>query len=561
MLFLAAMFMCTVYSTVSAQVTIGSGRAPSEWSLLDLCTREQQRALHNARMNTEQRDSLMNEDWLPEAERIEAQGLLIFNTDPPGCLEFWSGTRWVSLCVGDEICEPFTDIIYSPARVFDMIHGNSVRLSVTPVGGSAPYSFQWFSNTTNSTGGTPIEDATHYYLTYDDLPVGIHYFYVVITKDCFGRNIVTSEIFEVNVVNASTIIAIPLGTGGRLVGRTCFDIAETTSQQLTPESRAPRRTDFTDREVTDHLNFTTVSSGVQTYRFTAAAGSNISNVRYIIQDPDGIIDQAYTPLAGTLHSGALTSGLSVDLIVHFRYDLNTALQGRNARESARAIIHIIWTETAWEERRVSLNIRVRDSYCCGAIVGQFDAWREFMCHNVGADENLNPFIPNQGLHGSMFRWGLRNPTLNTNNNINMPGAIAGWRDTPVHNLTHGATWSEINFGLLNPCPTGFRVPNESELTFLTFSPANWNPRTWVGPATDGFLSGVMMESLFLPATGWRRNNDGAIEYRGTSVRLWSSQTNANLFGRYVWFLSTIANAGISAAWDRHQAMPVRCITQ
>ena len=98
---LLAAILCAPF-TVSAQVTIGSDRVPSPWSLLDLCTREQQRALHNARMNTEQRDSLMNEDWLPAAERIEAQGLMIFNTDNDGCLEFWSGTQWISLCEGDE---------------------------------------------------------------------------------------------------------------------------------------------------------------------------------------------------------------------------------------------------------------------------------------------------------------------------------------------------------------------------------------------------------------------------------------------------------------------------
>ena len=94
--------MIFVPAHLSAQVTIGSDRAPSPWSLLDLCTREQQRALHNARMNTEQRDSLMNEDWLPAAERIEAQGLMIFNTDNDGCLEFWNGSQWISLCEGDE---------------------------------------------------------------------------------------------------------------------------------------------------------------------------------------------------------------------------------------------------------------------------------------------------------------------------------------------------------------------------------------------------------------------------------------------------------------------------
>ena len=98
-LILSAM-MCVPF-TMSAQVTIGSGRAPSEWSLLDLCTDEQRKALHNARMDRIQRDLLMSPEH-PQAERLAAHGLLIFHLDAiapgVGCLEFWNGTRWVSLC-------------------------------------------------------------------------------------------------------------------------------------------------------------------------------------------------------------------------------------------------------------------------------------------------------------------------------------------------------------------------------------------------------------------------------------------------------------------------------
>ena len=102
-LLLAAM-MCVPFTT-SAQVTIGSDRAPSEWSLLDLCTQAQQKALHNARMDEVQRDLLMSPAH-PEAEQLVARGLLIFRTDAieirpneyVGCLEFWNGVTWVSLC-------------------------------------------------------------------------------------------------------------------------------------------------------------------------------------------------------------------------------------------------------------------------------------------------------------------------------------------------------------------------------------------------------------------------------------------------------------------------------
>ena len=94
--------MCVPFIT-SAQVTIGSGRAPSEWSLLDLCTDYQRKALHNARMTTEQRDALMsNRPEHSDEDRHNARGLMIFNTYPVPCLEFWNGSKWISLCEGDE---------------------------------------------------------------------------------------------------------------------------------------------------------------------------------------------------------------------------------------------------------------------------------------------------------------------------------------------------------------------------------------------------------------------------------------------------------------------------
>ena len=191
---LLAAILCAPFS-ISAQVTIGSDRAPSPWSLLDLCTREQQRALHNARMDTEQRDSLMNEDWQPATERIEAQGLMIFNTDNDGCLEFWSGSRWVSLCEGDTPCYRIASINHLPTsrEVTVNVDNTTATLTVTPVGGTPPFEFQWF----DSNGR--IDSATDsIFTTLNNLSAGTHTFYAVITN-CEGARTKTSELFTVIV--------------------------------------------------------------------------------------------------------------------------------------------------------------------------------------------------------------------------------------------------------------------------------------------------------------------------------------------------------------------------
>ena len=97
---LLAAILCAPFNA-GAQVTIGSDRAPSPWSVLDLDNservrnNEQPKALHLPRMTDDDRDNLNLEATAgPESP---ARGLMIFNTDNE-CVEFWSGTRWISLC-------------------------------------------------------------------------------------------------------------------------------------------------------------------------------------------------------------------------------------------------------------------------------------------------------------------------------------------------------------------------------------------------------------------------------------------------------------------------------
>jgi hypothetical protein len=39
---------------------------------------------------------------------------------------------------------------------------------------------------------------------------------------------------------------------------------------------------------------------------------------------------------------------------------------------------------------------------CGAYVAA-GVWKQFMCHNLGADASLDPFTPVQGIHGNLYQ--------------------------------------------------------------------------------------------------------------------------------------------------------------
>ena len=106
---LSAMLVSFVLIGMNAQVTIGSGSPPSEWSLLDLDASDIPRALHLPRLDNTARDYLVSPASL-QSDQDLAVGLMIFNTETR-CLEFWNGTEWISRCVGD------TPIRGCPVRV------------------------------------------------------------------------------------------------------------------------------------------------------------------------------------------------------------------------------------------------------------------------------------------------------------------------------------------------------------------------------------------------------------------------------------------------------------
>ncbi|MDR1698588.1 MAG: hypothetical protein LBR75_02020 [Prevotellaceae bacterium] len=88
---LLLVMMLLVSTSVSAQVTIGSGRPPSAQSLLDLDTSVNKKGLHLPRLTTAERDALT------EAETGSTRGLAIYNIDSK-CYEYWNEMKWVSLC-------------------------------------------------------------------------------------------------------------------------------------------------------------------------------------------------------------------------------------------------------------------------------------------------------------------------------------------------------------------------------------------------------------------------------------------------------------------------------
>ena len=90
------------------------------------------------------------------------------------------------------------------------------------------------------------------------------------------------------------------------------------------------------------------------------------------------------------------------------------------------------------------------------------------------------------------------------------------------NGNNATEWEREN----DPCPPGWRVPNETELRSLESAIYRWVEVNGV----YGRLFGARPNLLFLPATGWRSQNNGVLDASSVGMhgRYWSSVVPAEI---------------------------------
>jgi len=358
-------------------------------------------------------------------------------------------------------------------------------------------------------------------------------------------------------LNASVFAAPTNFATGTISGKYCFDVDMTSCNGVTVASRTPYKTNFANRSIqTSTSQPNPTFSGVQTYTFTA--GGNVSNVRYWIDVTQGslaavdVIDTQTTPLKGTLEAGTLQSDSSVDLIIYFKNDLNSKLQGTDRDSGAKITLYFIYYNGS-KDVAVPANISIQDCTCCGAKISG-NVWQEFMCYNLGVkDQTADPFTPAQNLHGAKYKAGMKDPALDADQDATASndGGFAT------------ATWSTMGVNTIaNPCPAGYVVPTSTDWTNVA---AN-NTWTVVGATTwtSSWFNGRRVgDYLFLPATGYRQQGEGALYDRGISGYYWASDTQGGQYYRMSFGDGTTSNNGIFTTQriNANVAYSVRCIAQ
>jgi len=333
---------------------------------------------------------------------------------------------------------------------------------------------------------------------------------------------------------------------GTLTGRVCFDVVE--------EYVSPECGELSTR-LSQKADFSQTSTNTQTYTFKPSG--TVSNVRFVYVNTNGQVIQSLTPDAD--YSGNVSAAATATVVYY--NNLNTTATGLSREDALTADIYVVYNNAANElgtDVQLKLTANVQDCACCGAYVAA-GVWKNFMCHNLGADETLDPNIPVVGLQGGYVQWGFQGPAdwktsgntsrfaaAPTASNANS-GAISAWLLT---NTPGGTTaWRDSSKNTTyDPCPAGWRVPKMTDWYGVAEYNTWTSTGTWTAGATN-YGSAVHIGqgggsiTLTLPAAGQRAGGDlaamepsykAALASRGSIGYYWSSTYYMNWTGgRYM----------------------------
>jgi uncharacterized protein (TIGR02145 family) len=174
----------------------------------------------------------------------------------------------------------------------------------------------------------------------------------------------------------------------------------------------------------------------------------------------------------------------------------------------------------------------------------------WMDRNLGATQ-VATSSTDEASYGHLYQWGRladghqirTSETTATLSSTDVPGnanfitSNNDWRSSQNDNL-----WQGVN-GINNPCPTGFRVPTETEL--------NAERESWSSNNAEGAFASV----LKLPLAGSRGNGTGSLNAVGSFGYYWSSSVSGSN-ARALYFSS--GTAGVDAGY-RANGFSVRCL--
>ncbi|HCD9236692.1 TPA: fimbrillin family protein, partial [Elizabethkingia anophelis] len=205
---------------------------------------------------------------------------------------------------------------------------------------------------------------------------------------------------------------------------------------------------------------------------------------------------------------------------------------------------------------------------CGAYIGPNNDranYKEFMCHNLGADTSADPFTPAAAIYGAKYQWGAQTNEAgryySQSDDQSNSNTIIGWNSTPKAD----GSWSDTTKTVNDPCPPGYRVPTTAQWQSVINNNNVERVGSWVDSVSNYgtvlyFVNPSNIRTLMLPAAGYRDFRDGLLYSRGSIGRYLSSSSTVgnNLTSRILTFNN---RALTQTDYPRTTSFPVRCISE
>jgi hypothetical protein len=373
----------------------------------------------------------------------------------------------------------------------------------------------------------------------------------------FTLNTTPSCSFNRTTVNPAVAPTNAIGTGS-FSGKTCFDVAISNDNANGCGALSNRTALKSD--------FTSAATNTQIYTFTPSG--TVSNVRFVYVNTNGY---AITSLTGGNAGNNIST--PVTATVTYANALNSLATGLTSSNPITSNIYVVYNNSAnntGSDVQLKLTANIKDCACCGAFVAA-NQFKEFMCHNLGANYSADPFTPSAAIHGAKYAWGAQTGEagkyISQADDQSNSGTIPGFDWLNTGWATSTTLWRDDIKTAKDPCPAGYRVPTRANIDSMIVNNVIDKVGLFIESPTN-YYTGVKVGSLlFLPAAGSREQVDGTLARRGELLQ-YQTSTGPSTTGQYSYsygytYLNVPSGTDFNKTQLRNSNTPfsVRCIKE